>query len=72
MEISVSELAELLKLAGNNNTSTKTQPTEYNMTFGNVFKEVAPLYGNPGMRNKDFGKMISDIHAITKERMKND
>ena len=52
--------------------SSKTNPTEYNMTFGNVFKEVAPSYGNPGMRNKDFGKMISDIHAITKVRMKND
>jgi hypothetical protein len=76
MEISVNELAELLKLAGNNNTSSqKSYPknikvSEYHKTWGNVFKEVAPSYGNPDMRHKEFGKMISEIHVITKERMK--
>ena len=74
MEISVSELAELLKLAGNNDTSSRNniKVSEYHKTWGNVFKEVAPSYGNPDMRHKEFGKMISEIHAITKERMKND
>ena len=73
MEISVNELAELLKLAGNNNTSSQTKNikvSEYHKTWGNVFKEVAPSYGNPDMRHKEFGKMISEIHAITKDRMK--
>ena len=30
------------------------------------------MYGNPDMRNEQFGKMISQIHAMTKERMKNE
>ena len=74
MEISVNELAELLKLAGSNDTSPRKniKVSEYHKTWGNVFKEVAPSYGNPDMRHREFGKMISEIHAITKERMKND
>jgi hypothetical protein len=72
MEISVNELAELLKLARNNDTSPRKniKVSEYHKTWGNVFKEVAPSYGNPDMRHKEFGKMISEIHVITKERMK--
>ena len=73
MEISVQELAELLKLAGRtSSTSKNVVVSKYHQTWGQIFKEVAPMYGNPDMRNEQFGKMISQIHAMTKERMKNE
>ena len=74
MEISVQELAELLRLVERNDKSTSKNVgvSKYHQTWGQIFKEVAPMYGNPDMRNAQFGKMISQIHAMTKERMKNE
>ena len=76
MNISVEELAELLRLVEKNDTSPRRRSnikvSAYHKMWGSIFKEVAPSYGNPDMRHKEFGNMISQIHAMTKERMKDE
>ena len=79
MEISVEELASLLRLTVAQTPSTKperpddgshvTRPTRYNLVYGEVFREIAPLFGNPGPSTERWGKLVSKVHELTKERL---
>jgi hypothetical protein len=73
MEISVEELASLLNLVNiaekEPATRKRTGPTRYNLVYGEVFREIAPLFGNPGPTHQQFGKMVSKVHEVTKGRI---
>ena len=73
MNISVEELASLLNMVrGENQSPRKNKPSKYHTTWGEIFKEVAPRYGNPSMRHKEFGALSSRVHYLTKERLKDE